>query len=223
MNELHITPMTPLGSHTSKLDVVLIEDHDDFRRSLEFFLNGSGHVQCRAYESAEEALPTFETRLPSIVIMDIRLPGMDGIACTRHIAERYPSVDVLICTVHEDDERIFEALRAGACGYLLKRSTIDELLQAIRQVLAGGSPMSPAIARRVVSSFRPQRDDGLDALSEREEEVLQLLGTGMTAREIGEKLFVSANTVRTHIRHIYEKLQVQSRVEAVNKGRNRKR
>jgi DNA-binding NarL/FixJ family response regulator len=157
--------------------------------------------------------------LPDVVIMDIHLPGINGIECTRTLCAKYPRVQVLICTVHEDDELIFEALRAGAAGYLLKRSSIEDLLEAIRQVLAGGSPMSPAIARRVVSSFRPRKNDGLNALTDREQEVLDLMSTGMSAREIGDKLFVSANTVRTHIRHIYEKLQVQTRVEAVRKGR----
>jgi DNA-binding NarL/FixJ family response regulator len=214
-----IARMTLWEEHGSKVSVILIEDHEDFRTSLEFFLNGSGKVDCRSFNNAEGALRYMENVLPHVVVMDINLPGMDGIECTGILRERFPQVQVLICTVHEDDERIFDALRAGAAGYLLKRAPIDELIEAIRQVLAGGSPMSPAIARRVVSSFRPKKNNELNALSERELEVLDLLGTGMTAKEIGEKIFVSANTVRTHIRHIYEKLQVQTRVEAVNKGR----
>lgn len=211
--------MTRWEEHGSKVNVVLVEDHNDFRTSLEFFLNTSGKVNCRSFGDAETALRYMENELPEVVIMDIRLPGMDGIECTRTLRARFPEMPVLICTVHEDDERIFDALSAGATGYLLKRAPINELIEAIRQVLAGGSPMSPAIARRVVFSFRPKKNNELNELSEREREVLDLLGTGMTAKEIGEKLFVSANTVRTHIRHIYEKLQVQTRVEAVNKGR----
>ncbi len=213
--------MTPWENEPGKVEVLLIEDHDDFRNSLEFFLNESGHVNCHSFGDAEAALRYMQFKLPSIVIMDIRLPGMNGIECTRRITEKYPRVQVVICTVHEDDELIFEALRAGAAGYLLKRSSIEDLLEAIRQVLAGGSPMSPAIARRVVSSFRPKKSDDLNALSDREQEVLDLLSTGMTAKEIGEKLFVSTNTVRTHIRHIYEKLQVQSRVEMMNHVRGK--
>ncbi len=209
--------MTPWQDHTSKVNVVLIEDHNDFRNSLEFFLNSSGHVDCKSFPDAESALRYMEFKLPDVVIMDIHLPGMDGIQCTAHLREHYPHLQVLICTVHEDEDKIFNALRAGAAGYLLKRAPVDELIEAIRQVLAGGSPMSPAIARRVVSSFRPKKTNDLNALSEREQEVLDLLSTGMTAREIGEKLFVSANTVRTHIRHIYEKLHVQSRVEMMNR------
>lgn len=201
-------------------DVVLIEDHEAYRSSLEFFLNSSGQVRCRSFHDAEEALKDLELRQPEIVIMDINLPGMDGIACTHRIKERWPAIQVLICTVHEDDEKIFDALRAGATGYLLKRTSIDEIIEAIRQVLAGGSPMSPAIARRVVNSFVPPKlNKGVNALSEREQEVLDLLVTGLRVKEIADKLFVSANTVRTHIRHIYEKLQVQSRVEVVNRVR----
>lgn len=207
---------------STKVDVLLIEDHDDFRTSLEFFLNQSGKVACRSFPDAEVALRYMEHKLPDVVVMDIHLPGMDGIECTRLIHDRHPGVQVLICTVHEDDEKLFNALRAGASGYMLKRAPVEDLVDAIRQVLAGGSPMSPAIARRVVRSFRPVKPDGLNALSDRELQVLDLLGTGMTAKEIGEKLFVSANTVRTHIRHIYEKLHVQTRVEAVSKGRNSK-
>jgi DNA-binding NarL/FixJ family response regulator len=214
--------MTSPSPYAPKMDVVLIEDHDAFRTSLEFFLNNSGRVQCRSYQDAESALVGMEARLPEIVIMDINLPGMDGITCTKRVKDRWPAVQVLICTVHEDDDRIFDALRAGATGYLLKRTSIDEIIEALGQVLEGGSPMSPAIARRVVESFVPPRfNEGVDALSTREQAVLDLLVTGLRVREIADKLFVSPNTVRTHIRHIYEKLQVQSRVEAVNKVRGK--
>jgi DNA-binding NarL/FixJ family response regulator len=198
--------------------VVIIEDHDEFRQSLEFFLNSTGRIACHAFPDAESAMRHLEYSLPDVVVMDIRLPGMDGIQCTALIRSKYPGVQVLICTVHEDDEKIFDALRAGAAGYLLKRAPVEELMEAIRQVLQGGSPMSPAIARRVVSSFRPTKVHDPNPLSDREQQVLELLSTGMTAKEIGEQLFVSANTVRTHIRHIYEKLHVQNRVEMLNKA-----
>lgn len=205
------------------VEVVLVEDHDAYRQSLAFFLQATGQVRCSAYATCSEALSAIALRQPDVVIMDIHLGGgMDGIACTRQVKERWPAVQVVMCTVHEDEERIFQALRAGATGYLLKRSSIDEVMDAIRQVLAGGSPMSPAIARRVVQSFQPPAlNTGPDALSEREREVLDLLCTGLSAKAIGERLFVSTNTVRTHIRHIYEKLHVQSRVEAVNKVKAR--
>lgn len=214
-----MTPWEPTGA---VLEVVVVEDHDDYRQSLEFFLQASGRVKCSSFGSCEAALAAIALRPPDVVIMDINLGGMDGITCTTRIKEQWPAVQILMCTVHEDDEKIFNALRAGASGYLLKRSSIDEVVEAIRQVMAGGSPMSPAIARRVVNSFRPaQLTEGLDALSAREQEVLDLLCTGLGAKAIGDKLFVSANTIRTHIRHIYEKLHVQTRVEAVNRRRGR--
>lgn len=209
-------------SDEPKVDLILIEDHDEFRNSLHFFLNNNGQISCKAFADAETALDHMSTRVPDVVIMDINLPGMDGIQCTARIRERFPQVQVVICTVHEDEEKIFNALRAGAAGYLLKRAPLDELIEAIRQVLAGGSPMSPAIARRVVTSFRPVVVTDLNALSDREQEVLDLLGTGMSAREVADQLFISVHTVRTHTRHIYEKLHVQSRVEMLNKTRERK-
>ncbi|MBP6696979.1 MAG: response regulator transcription factor [Flavobacteriales bacterium] len=214
--------MTPWEETGSPVEVLLVEDHDEYRQSLEFFLHASGRLRCMSFQRCEDALAQLHKRRPDVVIMDIHLPGMDGIACTRLIKEQWPEIHILICTVHEDDEKIFDALRAGASGYLLKRNSIDEIVEGIRQVLAGGSPMSPAIARRVVNSFRPPKlTEGLNALSDREQEVLDLLCTGMSAKAIGDKLFVSANTVRTHIRHIYEKLQVQTRVEAVNRLKGR--
>ncbi len=223
MDEEELSRMTPWEESRANVQVVLVEDHEEYRHSLEFFLNTSGRVECRSYGNGEEAMRGMVGHTPDIVIMDIHLPGiMDGIACTRLVKDRWPQVQILMCTVHEDDEKIFNALRAGASGYLLKRSSIDEIIEAIRQVLAGGSPMSPAIARRVVGSFRPKKfTEGLDPLSEREQEVLDLLCEGFSSKEIGDKLFLSSNTVRTHIRHIYEKLHVQSRVEAVNKVRGK--
>ncbi len=210
--------MTPWEKTHTLVDVVVVEDHVEFRESLRFILANTGHIRCQAYATAEEALGPILIDRPDVIIMDIRLPGMDGIEFTKLLMERIPDVLVLMCTVQEDDELIFQALRAGAKGYLLKRSSVEDLVEAIRQVLAGGSPMSPAIARRVVNSFRPERTKDLNALTEREQNVLDLMSTGMTAREIGERLFVSVNTVRTHIRHIYEKLHVQSRVQAARKA-----
>ena len=216
--------MTPWNEATPIVEVLIVEDHDDYRQSLAFFLQATGRVRCTTFLSCEEALPAIGLRKPDVVIMDIHLgAGMDGIAGAKRIKDQWPAVQVLMCTVHEDDEKIFNALRAGASGYLLKRNSIDEIVEAIRQLMAGGSPMSPAIARRVVNSFRSTNlSEGPDALTTREQEVLDLLCTGLGAKAIGDKLFVSANTIRTHIRHIYEKLHVQSRVEAVNRVRGGK-
>lgn len=203
----------------TKLRVMLVEDHEEFRNSLEFLLNSNEEFQCSAYADAPSALIALEKERPEVVIMDLNLEGPSGIACTRTIKEYWPHVQVLVCTVHEDDDRIFGALKAGATGYVLKRAPITELLDAIKQVHEGGSPMSAGIARRVVGSFQTlAREQSGENLTVRESEILDLLAEGLRFKEIGDKLFVSINTVRTHVRHIYEKLQVQSRVEALNKS-----
>lgn len=202
-----------------KLQVMVVEDHVDYRRSLELMLTSNG-FECSSYSDAPSALIALENTQPDVVIMDLNLEGPNGIACTRAIKEYWPHVQVLVCTVHEDDERIFGALKAGATGYVLKRAPIQELVDAVRVVHEGGSPMSAAIARRVVSSFQgPGVEASGERLTRREEEILDLLAEGLRFKEIGVKLFVSINTVRTHVRHIYEKLQVQSRTEALNKAR----
>lgn len=206
------------------IDVMVVEDHDEFRNSLVALLNAMPDIRARGFERGEEAIAGMVYTPPDIVLMDIKLPGMDGINSTRAIKQRWPQVQVLMCTVHEDDDKIFSALRAGATGYLLKRSPVAEIQASIRMVLAGGSPMSPAIARRVVGSFQQHViEDGPNALTGREQDVLDLMATGLRDKEIADQLSISMNTVRTHIRHIYEKLQVQGRVEAVNKGRQRMR
>lgn len=201
--------------------IILIEDHEDFRESLSFLLNSNDEFICTAYANAEEAMANMEIDRPDVVIMDINLPGISGIECTRILKLRYSHLQILMCTVSEDDEKIMDALKAGASGYLLKRSAINDIFSAIKDVITGGSPMTPVIARKVVASFRHQRDaDGLaKTLSDRENEILDLLAEGYRIKEIASKIFVTINTVRTHIRHIYEKLQVNSRVEALNKSR----
>jgi DNA-binding NarL/FixJ family response regulator len=207
---------------TGKIRLLLIEDHAEFRQSLFFLLNSEDSFECVAYEDAESALKSFEHQIPDIVVMDINLPGISGIECTKEIRCKYPQVQVIMCTVYEDDEKIFEALKAGANGYLLKRAAINEIFESIKSLHNGGSPMSPVIARKVVESFQIKPTSPSSELSTRENEVLDLISNGYRVKEISDKLFISVNTVRTHIRHIYEKLQVQSRVEALNKrGKNR--
>lgn len=202
---------------TEKIRLILIEDHAEFRQSLFFLLNSEASFECVAYADAETALKSFENQIPDIVVMDINLPGMSGIECTKTIREKYPDVQVIMCTVYEDDEKIFEALKAGANGYLLKRAAINEIFESIKSLHNGGSPMSPVIARKVVESFQIKPTSSANELSNRENEVLDLISNGYRVKEISDKLCISINTVRTHIRHIYEKLQVQSRVEALNK------
>jgi DNA-binding NarL/FixJ family response regulator len=156
---------------------------------------------------------------PDVVLMDIHLPGESGIACTARLKARMPELQVMILTVYKDIELIFQALKAGASGYLLKRAPAEEVLRAIVDVHSGGAPMTSEIARLVVQSFRPTPTTGIESqgLSPRELEILALLCDGLTNKEIAVKLGISAETVRTHLGHIYEKLHVQGRTEAVTK------
>lgn len=208
-----------MKDNASVIHVAVIEDHHDIREGMSFLIESNDEFICRAYGTAEDALEAFREFLPDVVLMDINLPGMDGIACTRIIKEKYPSVHIMMCTVYEDDEKIFRALSAGASGYMLKRSAGDNLLDAIRELKRGGAPMSSSIARKVVASFRqaPSTSPETALLTPRENEILDLLAQGFRNKEIAEQLHVSVNTIRTHIYNIYEKLHVQNRIEALNK------
>jgi DNA-binding NarL/FixJ family response regulator len=199
--------------------VLLIEDHDEYRNSMSTLLNTSGRFTCDAKPNAEDGLRSIAAERPDVVLMDINLPGINGIQCTRTIKERWPETQVMMCTVYEDDDKIFDALKAGATGYVIKRAPIEELFDAIDQVRAGGSPMSATIARKVVGSFQVRSEVNGEKLSEREVQVLDHLSTGLRMKEIADRMNLSTNTIRTHVRHIYEKLQVQSRTEALNKVR----
>jgi len=209
-----------------KIKVSIIEDLEDIRKGFSFLINTSEDFTCIAsYSNAEDALADLEYNKPDLIIMDIGLPGMSGIECTRIIKSRYPSIQIMICTVYEDDERLFKVLSAGASGYILKRTSPALLLDALRDLQNGGSPMSGLIARKVVNFLNdslpasaPQADHMSQFnLSKREKELLELLSAGFRNKEIADKLCISAHTVRTHIYNIYEKLHVQSRVEAINK------
>jgi DNA-binding NarL/FixJ family response regulator len=172
-----------------------------------------------AYASAEEFIAALEGSQPDVTIMDLNLPGMNGIECARFAKERWPAMQVLVCTVQDDDESLFSALCAGATGYLLKNATPAEVTEAIKSIAAGGSPMGPGIARRVLASFSAPRKVAkeMELLSEREREVLQRLAQGHRYKEIADGLHLSIETVRTHIRNLYNKLQVSSRTDALNK------
>jgi DNA-binding NarL/FixJ family response regulator len=205
-----------------KIKLFLIEDHAEFRKSLHFLLNSEESFECKSFADGESALESLKAEVPDIIVMDINLPGKSGIECTKEIRETYPQVQVIMCTVYEDDEEIFEALKSGANGYLLKRAAINEIFESIKSLYNGGSPMSPVIARKVVASFQKNVSTLSSVLTNRENEVLDFISNGYRVKEISDKLCISINTVRTHIRHIYEKLQVESRVEALNKsGKNR--
>jgi DNA-binding NarL/FixJ family response regulator len=200
--------------------VALVEDDASIRRALEIILGGAPGFECvGAYASAEEALSRLVDQAPDVVLMDIQLPRMSGVACVRQLKERCPEVQVLMLTVFEDDELVFESLAAGATGYLLKRTPPADLLEAIAEIRRGGSPMSGYIARKVVQSFHkrvPRTGEHLP-LTHREREILQQLAQGARYKEIADTLSISLDTVRTHLRRIYEKLHVHSRTEAVVK------
>ena len=201
------------------ITVGIVEDNRELRTSLELMLNRARGYRCLcACATAEEALVEIPRCQPEVVIMDIHLPNRSGIECTRRLKDLCPDIHVLILTVYEDNETIFNALKAGANGYLLKRALPTEILAGISGVKEGGSPMSAPIARKVVASFRedakPSQPPG-EQLTEREREVLDYLTRGFSDKEIAEKMFVSINTVKTHLQHIYSKLHVRSRAQII--------
>jgi len=175
-----------------------------------------------ACETAEEALKLIPAHQPEIVLMDIQLPNLSGIECTARLKQLLPAVQIMMVTVYEDTERIFKALRAGACGYLLKRCTPEELIAAVREVREGGAPMSREIARKVIASFQEplQAAAEVEELSPREREILELLASGFPNKEIANRLSLTDGTVRWHLRHVYHKLHVRSRTEAALKFRS---
>jgi DNA-binding NarL/FixJ family response regulator len=202
------------------ITVAIVEDNRDFRATLAHCLDETPGYRCVCTcGTSEEALQKIPKLLPDVVLMDIHLPNMSGLECTRRLKEICPSVQILMLTVYEDNERIFGALQAGAGGYLLKRADPADILLAIHDVKQGGAPMTSQIARRVVQSFRKVTPESskVENLSQREEEILQHLSKGYSSKEIADRLSVSVNTVRTHLQHIYEKLHVRSRTEAVVK------
>jgi DNA-binding NarL/FixJ family response regulator len=202
------------------INVSIVEDSDKFRETLARVLNRAEGFKCIShYPNAEDALKALPQDKPEVVLMDINLPGMNGVECVRQLKQLVPTIQVMMLTVYEDTENIFNALAAGASGYMLKRTPRDELLEAIREVHRGGSPMTTHIARKVVQSFQRTAPTAspTEALSPREQEVLDCLAQGFLYKEIAEKLSISYETVHTYIRRIYEKLQVRTRTEAVAK------
>lgn len=208
------------------ITVCIVDDNKDIRSALEQIISMSeGYRLLAGLSTAEEALETIPVLKPQIVLMDIHLgEGDTGIDCVRKLKAEHPEILFMMCTVYEDDEKIFEALKAGANGYILKKTTPVKLLEAIRELHEGGAPMSSQIARKVVAAFlnRPAADTGpskptLEALSNRENEILELLAKGLLYKEIAYHLYISQETVRKHVYHIYEKLHVHNRVEAINK------
>ncbi|WP_241559037.1 response regulator transcription factor [Chitinophaga barathri] len=206
------------------ISVAIVEDNHDIRQAMELLINGSeGYACIGAFNNAENALEKIPQLLPNVVLMDFNLPGMNGIECIIRLKAEFPDMQFMMLTVYEDDDKIFMALEAGASGYILKKTSPGELLDAIRDLHDGGSPMSSQIARRVVAYFQKQAkpNPALEALTSREKEILDQLSKGFLYKEIAGNLFISIETVRRHVHNIYEKLHVRSRTDAVNKYFNR--
>lgn len=203
------------------IKVAIVEDTDDIREALRVLINGSSGFECvHVYVDAEEALSDMPLKDIDVVLMDINLPGMDGIDCMKALKPAMPNTQFMMCTVYDDDDHIFNALRSGASGYILKRTSPAQILEAIRDLSEGGSPMSSEIARRVVNSLQSsgKSQEAIKLLTRRETEILDFLAKGYLYKEIATELSISKETVKKHIHNIYEKLHVQTRTEALNRA-----
>ncbi len=207
-----------------KISVCVVDDNRDLRNALEEIIDMSEGFECvGTIGTAQEAITQIPVLAPDVVLMDINL-GSDetGIDCVKALKHQVPSTNFMMCTVYEENEKIFQALTAGASGYILKKTAPPQMLEAIRELYQGGAPMSSQIARKVVAAFqnKPASTDGtenLESLSNREKEILEQLSKGLMYKEIAAALFISPETVRKHVYHIYEKLHVTNRIEAVNR------
>ncbi len=207
-----------------EISVCIVEDNKELRNALEEIVSMSEGFKCvGTIGTAEDAVNQIPLLKPDVVLMDINLGTPEnGIDVVRILKPRIPAINFMMCTVYEEDEKIFEALSAGASGYILKKTNPARLLEAIRELYEGGAPMSSQIARKVVAAFQQQSDNSneqqnLDMLTAREKEILEFLSRGLMYKEIASQLFLSPETVRKHVYHIYEKLHVNNRVAAVNK------
>jgi DNA-binding NarL/FixJ family response regulator len=219
-----VIPDGPAASQrppAASIKVALVEDQRDIREGLAILINGTEGYRCTgSYWSMEDALPAIASHLPDIALIDLGLPGMSGIDGIRRLKEAHPDLVLLVLTVYDNDERIFEALCAGASGYLLKKTPPARLLESLKEALAGGAPMSPEVARRVVALFRefrpPQKADY--HLTPHELRLLKLLVEGCSYKTAATELGVTPKTISFHLQKIYEKLQVHSKSQAVAKA-----
>jgi len=207
-----------------KIPVVIVEDNNDIRLALEQIVEMSDYCNLAgSCINGEESLIKIPILNPKVVLMDISLGGINGIEVVRELKVSHPEILFMMCTIYEDDEQIFEALSAGASGYILKKTPPAKLLESIQELMEGGSPMSSQIARKVVAAFQNKKFENssselaIDMLSKREKEILEMISKGLLYKEISEAIFISTETVRKHVYHIYEKLHVTNKVEAVNK------
>jgi DNA-binding NarL/FixJ family response regulator len=204
-----------------KIRVIIVEDDREMREGLERIIRANPALECTVTcSTGEEAIESIPANIPDIVLMDINLPGISGIECVKRLKPALSFTQFMMCTVYEDNDNVFDSLCAGATGYLLKNSPPSKITDAVIDLFHGGSPMSPVIARKVIQAFRPaaEQSKDIEKLTNREREMLDLLGKGYRYKEIADQLSISFETVRTHIHHIYEKLHVQSRTEALNKA-----
>ena len=203
------------------ISIAIVEDLDVVRNGLKDFISlSTDFLVVGAFKTGEEAFEHLPEIRPDIVIMDINLPGMNGIECIRRVKDKSPGTQFMMFTVYENDDKVFEALKAGASGYLLKNTGLLHIAESVKELHEGGSPMSANIARKMVNLFRDndKKNPFLDLLSNREKEILQLLAKGLLYKEIAEQRGITTGTVRIHIHKIYEKLHVQNRTEAINKA-----
>ena len=208
------------------ISVAIVEDNNDIRQALEQIIGMAGEFTLvGSFVNGEEALAKIPLLVPepNVVLIDINLGGINGIECVKILKEGHAGILFMMCTVLEEDEKIFQALTAGASGYILKKTAPAKLLEAIKELSEGGAPMSSQIARKVVSAFQqkpvshPAAKDTLGVLSKREKEILEMLAKGLLYKEIADQMYISPETVKKHVYHIYEKLHVSNRVEAVNR------
>lgn len=207
-------------SMKNQISISVVEDMEEVRQKVKRIIDESEEFICLStYSNAEKALEELPDLKPDIVLMDINLPGMSGIECIKEIKKKCPQIQFMMFTIYENSEQVYEALAAGATGYLLKKTAPEEILDALKELYEGGAPMSTHIARKVVSFFQKEnkRHPENSELSKREKQVLELLSKGFLYKEISDQLFISTGTVRQHIHKIYEKLHVQNRTEAINK------
>lgn len=201
----------------------LIEDTENYRAAIASLLDLSAEVQLAgSWRNAEAAIKEVPEILPDVILTDIQLPGLNGIECIRRLKKDCPNIQFLVLTVFEEDEKIFEALKAGASGYLLKSSSPEAIVNAIKEIHGGGSPMSPGIARKIIRYFHePSLEEGYAIFTEREKQVLELMSQGKLVKEIAADLDVTSHAIKKHVKNIYQKMQVQNKVEAVMKWKHR--
>ncbi len=204
------------------MKIAIVEDDQRLLNTYDVLFSGeSGMEVIGTYTCGEEALEKLKTSQPDVMLVDIGLPGMSGIELTGHVKEQLPEVEIIVHTVFGDRESVFSAIKAGATGYIQKGATPRELVDALEVLYNGGAPMSPQIARMVIGEFQNSRNDDPFILTPREKEIVKMMESGLIYKEIGDKLFISPNTVHSHIKKIYEKLHAKNRKELFAKARKK--